>query len=331
MRTLPVIDGKMSGVEQASRLRTRRSRFVSRLVRHFLRSGFTLVELLVTMAILILLVAILASIFSSVSKTSQLGYASNERVQNILAITDFIRSDLRSALLPINRTDTNNLQFVLNPGSISAGFKNPHALFWQAPTATDQTLGDVAEVGYFVKWNTEKAGNPRPYLCRFAAENTTNGTNFLIYSAPSAWLSDALLDAAAPATSTNAYQGLIAENVVAFFVHCLDAKGQLITKNASGASFANSVFDSRQGFVDSAVPPNTNSACALPPAVRLGFVLIDARSANRIRTDEQTALKNITATDAADFVTKALALPQLQAVNQGLQSYQIEVNLMNAR
>ena len=62
--------------------------------------GFTLIELLVSMTILILLVAILSGIFSSVSKTSQLGYANNERMQNILAITDYIRTDLRSALLP---------------------------------------------------------------------------------------------------------------------------------------------------------------------------------------------------------------------------------------
>ena len=305
----------------------------SRLLSQPVRSGFTLVELLVSMTILILLVAMLSGIFSSVSKTSQLGYSNNERMQNILAITDFIRTDLRSALLPVNRTDTNNLQLLAlgNSTTISPNFQNPHAIFWQAPVATDQTLGNVAEVGYFVRWNTDNPSNPRPYLCRFSAENSTNGTNFLIYTSPAAWLTDSIIDAVAPADRAHAYQGLIAENVVALFVQCLDAKGQPITRNAAGAAFNNALFDSRQGFIDSASPPNTNAACALPPVVRLGFVLIDSRSANRIGANEQAALKGLSATDAAGFVSAALALPQLNSISQGLRSSQIEINLMNAR
>ncbi len=295
------------------------------------QSGFTLVELLVSMAILILLVAILAGVFSSVSKTSQLGYANNERMQNILAITDFIRADLSAALLPVNRTDTNNLQFVVNPGSLGTGVKNPHAVFWQSPNAADQTLGDVAEVGYFVRWNTDNAANPRPYLCRFSVANAVTGTNFLIYSAPAAWLTDVIVDAVAPANATAAYEGLIAENVVALFVQCLDRRGQLITKNATGGGFTNALFDSRQGFVDSAVPATTNSACALPPVVRLGFVLLDASSANRIGSAERAALTSIGATDAADYVSQALARTDLKGIAQGLRPYQIEVNLFNAR
>lgn len=293
--------------------------------------GFTLLELLVSMSILILLVAILAGIFSSVSKTSQLGYANNERMQNILAITDFIRSDLRSALLPINRTDTNNLQFVVNPSSIGADFKNPHAAFWQSPTAADQSLGDVAEVGYFVKWNTDNAASPRPYLCRFSVANSASSTNFLIYSAPTAWLTDSIINAVAPANKASAYEGLIAENVVALFVQCLDAKGQPITKNAAGTAFNNALFDSRQGFITAS--SITNAACALPSMVRLGFVLVDSGTANRIGPAERTALVGLgtTSVDAADYVTKALAWTDLKGIGQGLRSYQIEVNLLNAQ
>lgn len=296
---------------------------------HLARSGFTLVELLVSMAILVLLVVVLSNIFSSVSKTSQLGYSNNERMQNILAITDFIRTDLRSALLPVNRTDTNNLQFVAlgNPNPYTTNC-NPNAVFWQAPVATDQTLGDVAEVGYFVRWNTDKPSNPRPYLCRFSAENSTAGTNFLIYSSPASWLTDPIINSVAPADLAHAYQGLIAENVVALFVQCLDAKGQPITKNAGGNPFANALFDSRQGFTSST---NTNAACALPPIVRLGFVLIDSGSANRIGANEQAALRGLSATDAASFVSAAIASPQLKSISQSLRSSQIEVNLMNAR
>ncbi len=291
-------------------------------------SGFTLIELLVASAILLLLVVILAGIFSSVSKTSQMGYSNNERIQNILATTDFIRGELRSALLPINRPDTNNLQLIVNPSTISSQFKNPQAIFWQAPTASDQTLGDVAEVGYFVKWNTDNPANPRPSLCRFSVANSTAGTNFLIYSG-TPWLSDSILNSVAPADKAGAYEGLIAENVVALFVQSLDSKGQPISKAANGSAFNNATFDSRQGYTDAA--GTVVAACALPPLVRLGFVVIDTRSAAHIGTAEQTALTNISATDAADYVAKALASPQLKGVSPGLRSYQTEINLLNAR
>ena len=296
--------------------------------------GFTLIELLVSMTILILLVAILSGIFSSVSKTSQLGYANNERMQNILAITDYIRTDLRSALLPVNRTDTNNLQFIVNPGSISGAFQNPHSVFWQSPIATDQTLGDVAEVGYFVKWNTDNASNPKPYLCRFG-KDISNGNPpdaIRIYQHPTDWINDSVIAAVAPADQASAYQGLIAENVVALFVQCLDKYGQPVATNAAGIPFsANPRFDSRQGYIDS--KNATNAACALPPVVRFGFVLVDSRSALRIGPTEKTVLTTLasSATDAADYVTKALARTDLKGIGQGLRSYQIEVNLFNAR
>ncbi|MFZ4599775.1 MAG: hypothetical protein ACOYNN_14115 [Terrimicrobiaceae bacterium] len=37
------------------------------------------------------------------------------------------------------------------------------------------------------------------------------------------------------------------------------------------------------------------------------------------------------ASDAADFVTRALADPGLQSISSGLRSFQAEVNLLNAR
>ena len=190
----------------------------------------------------------------------------------------------------------------------------------------------MAEVGYFVKWNTDNASNPKPYLCRFSAENSPTGTNFYIYSSPNAWLSDSIINAVAPADQASAYQGLIAENVVALFVQCLDKYGQPVATNAAGIPFsANPRFDSRQGYIDS--KNATNAACALPPVVRFGFVLVDSRSALRIGPTEKTVLTTLasSATDAADYVTKALARTDLKGIGQGLRSYQIEVNLFNAR
>lgn len=313
--------------------------------------GFTLIELLVGVAILTILVVILSGVFGGVSKTWQLGQSSNERLQNIRAITDFITGELRSALLPVNRTDKANLQFVVNPANISSSFRNADSLFWQAPVAADQTLGDVAAIGYFVRWDESKPSNPRPNLCRFYAADSTDGANFLIYSQAGGsvpWLTDAIINAVAPADKANAYQGLIAENVVALFVQCLDTKGRPIEKNYEGTAFANKGFDSRLGFTDA---DGTKTAdfmnasggkspiCALPPMVRLSFVLVDARSAARITPAQKTALVTLAGSvaqqspkgDASAFVTAALADPQLKGISEGLRAYQTEINLLNAR
>ncbi len=317
------------------------------------RGGFTLLELLVSVAVLAMLVVFLASIFGGVSQTWQLGQSNNERLQNIRGITDFMSGELRSALLPVNRTDKANLQLVVNPTSISSAYQNPDAIFWQAPAGSNQAMSDVAEVGYFVKWDNSKPGNPRPMLCRFNVSNTTISPNFLIYSQSGGtvpWLSDSIVNAVAPADQANAYEGLIGENVVALFVQCRDSKGQPIAKNYAGSDFANTNkgYDSRQGYTDAAGVKTADFTDAtgtkaplsvLPPMVKLSFVLIDSRSAARIGSSEQAILVNLAKEianrspkgDADDFVTAALGKSGLEGISPGLRAYQTEVNLLNAR
>lgn len=314
--------------------------------------AFTLLELLVSVAVLMLLVVVLASVFGSVSKVWQLGESNNERLQNIRAITDFISAEMRSALLPVNRMDKKNLQFVVNPSSVSAAYRNPDAAFWQSPLASDQTFGDVAEVGYFVKWDTARPGNPRPFLCRFNVFATGNNPNFKIYSQVTGndWITDAILNQVAPADKDNAYEGLIAENVVALFIECRDTFGQPIVRSYSGGSFQDTVdgFDSRQGFTDSSGAKSDDfvdadggkgPVCVLPPIVKMSFVLIDARSAARITPAARDVLISLASGiarksprgDAAEFVTAAQANPELAGIAPGLRAYQTEIQLQNAR
>lgn len=313
--------------------------------------AFTLIELMVSVSVLAILVIVLASVFGSVSKMWQLGESSNERLQNIRAITDFISGELRSALLPVNRTDKSNLQFVVNPTAISAQFQNPDAAFWQNPLAGDQTYGDVAAVGYFVKWDGTNPRNPRPVLCRFSVSATKSPGNFLVYSqSGGVWLSDDILNAVSPADKDNAYEGLIAENVVALFIECRDERGQPIVRNYAGNPFVdtNKGFDSRQGFTDSTGAKTADFTesgggkaplCVLPPIVKMSFVLIDSHSAARIGPAEKTILTNLAATisqkspkgDASEFVAAALSRADLAGIAPGLRAYQTEVLLQNAR
>jgi len=315
--------------------------------------AFTLIELLVSVAVLMLLVIVLSAIFGNVSKMWQLGESNNERLQNIRAITDMISVEMRAALLPVNRTDKLNLQFVVNPTSLPSTYQNPDAAFWQNPLAGDQTYGDIAEVGYFVKWDvTTRPENPRPFLCRFNVYATGTNANFRIYSQTtgSDWITESILNNVAPADKDHAYEGLIAENVVALFVECRDTHGKPIVSTYAGGNFAdtNNGFDSRQGFTDSTGAKTadfTNSGggksplCVLPPIVKMSFVLIDAKSAARITPAAQTNLKSLAAAmaqkspkgDASEFVNAALANPQLAGIAQGLRAYQTEILLQNAR
>ena len=329
------------GIERTAPRGSRRSR----------RSAFTLLELLVGVAILSLLVVVLSVIFGGVSKTWQLGQSASERLQNIRAITDFITGELRSALLPVNRTDKFNLQFVVNPDTLSGEFRNGDAVFWQAPVAGDQTYGDVAALGYFVKWDESHPANPRPVLCRFAVSEASPGTNFLVYSQAGGavrWLTDEIVRSVAPADKAHGYQGLIADNVVALFVQCLDAQGRPIEVDYSGAAFVHRGFDSRLGFQDGGgvqSPDFTGPTgskiplCVLPPIVRLSFVLIDARSAARLTPTHRDALVTLAAGitrqtprgDAAAFVAAAAGNPQLGGISEGLREYRMEINLLNAR
>lgn len=292
-------------------------------------AGFSLVELLVAVAILAVLLLVLQQILAGSSGAWKLGEARKERMQNARAVTDFIALDLESALLPLNRPDTNNLQFIVNPAGVSAEFKNRDALFWQAPRATDAVLGDIAILGYFVKWDTTTPANPRALLCRFFAnygvrgETVTTNPNFRIYSQPSNWIDASLINATAPADAANDYRGLFAENVLGLWITTLDSAGKPIT--ASGQ-----MFDSRAGYEDSLLGPL--SACALPSAVEVGVALLDARSAARITPILQSALAGHAAAsaNAADFVAAVRNDASLQAVREGLRSHSTRVCLKNS-
>jgi len=303
---------------------------------HLRREAFTLAELLVSMAILSLLVVMLSQMVNQAATAWARGESNKERMQDARAVVEFMSNELQSALLPVNRPTQTGLQFVINPAAItSATFNNRDSVFWQTPQATDQTQGDVAEVGYFVRWDTSVPANPKPILCRFFVN--PRDPNFKIYSAPTAWLSDTILDAVAPGKKSTDpaknYQGLFAENVLGLWVTALDPTGQPITLDAAGASITG--FDSRKGYkyTDSSSATQTQSACSLPAAIDLGLVTLDSRSAKRITTDLQTKIQTLasTSTSAQAFVASAQSDPAFQPIIQGLRYFQTKVFLQNSK
>lgn len=327
------------------------------------RRGFTLVEILASIAVLLMFMALLGQMVNSATKAWGLGTSNTERLQNIRAITDFIGGELQAALIPSDPSSQTSLQFVLNPSgtlAISGSiYGNRDALFWQAPLATDQRLGEIAEIGYFVHWDlTTKSSNPRAQLCRFFVNPVQSGTtgppaaesNFLIYTTPNGWLSDDIIKSVVPvagppsSTSLNSYQGLFAENVIGLWVRCFDSAGTEISADANGVGFSSDFpsrtgYDSRRGYYDSTdTDPAHRTIKRLPAIVELSIVMVDSNAAARITPAMQQAIVSLyqNATDAdgnrfdgKSFVKQAQKDPRFQPIKSSLRSCQTRIFLQN--
>ena len=286
--------------------------------------GFTLLELLVATAVLALIVLVLSAMLSTTGSSWQAAVGRSESGLSARAIADYIQTDLRPALLPVNPSDTANLQFILNP---PAAPKNGDALFWQSPVANDTTYGDIAEVGYFVKWIADSNNTRKPVLCRFFVE-PTDAAAYEIYKNPGAWLTAPLIDSVAPGTPASNYKGLFAENVVGIWFRCLDGAGKAYAKS----------FDSR-------TPPSDSLGKVkhLPAAVQVSFVLISSKAASRITGAQEQTLTwlvgqvagamspdDSSVSPAEVFVSRALGDSNLKGVAAVLRPYTTTVNLVNA-
>ena len=293
--------------------------------------GFTLVEIMVAAAVLGLLLVSLVQVASAVADTWSTGHARAERRQHGRAIVDFIARELRSAALPVHRavlSDKADLQFVLNPTSLSTDLKNPHALFWQAPVATDTSQGALAQVGYFVHWDGTK-----PMLCRMFIN--PGSSDYLIYDANKigSWMNEGITNAATPAVQ-NGWVGLFAEDVMGFWVRCLDRNGQPIVQNGGAG-----LYDSRAPY-SSTVDDVTTAfeAPVLPFYAEISIVTVDSRTTARFDASTKAAIMDMVKSpgtlNAAAFIealkTQAAARKDLLPVLRSAVPYQIQVYLENS-
>jgi type II secretory pathway component PulJ len=240
--------------------------------------SFSLVEMLVALAILSIIVVVLLSITTSMISTWQLGQARNERRTVGRDALERMARDLRMASMPLSKSNTTNLEFVINPPGVSSTYELPQAVFWQAPVPSDGgTNGNLAIVGYFVQWI-----NGAPSLSRVLI-NPSAGSSYIIYSSPTSWITDALIQTTAPATSSSGYAGLMAENVLGLWVQALDPRGNPIQQSTG---LAGENFDSRlpYSYTNSVYTtvPTTNQAPVLPASLQVAIVIMDSRTAKRL-------------------------------------------------
>lgn len=291
--------------------------------------GFTLVELLVATAVLSLLLLVLGQFSSMLGNTLALGYGRAERRQDGRALIDFIGQEMRAAALPVDRmveAGRPGLQMVVNPGSVTDKFCHPHAVFWQAPLANDTSLGNMAVLGYFVRWLPSAGGNPpKANLCRLFINPTQPGggntpvpnPNYRIYTRENDWITDAILNEAAPADDPSGYLGLFADDVIAFFVRCLDESGEVI-KQGGGETF-NSRLGYSGKFKNEAGSWAVRSIAgpALPHSVEISMVILDTRSALQLNDALAQRIQDIAANLGNDLDTNTSPAEKMARQLQG--------------
>jgi prepilin-type N-terminal cleavage/methylation domain-containing protein len=315
--------------------------------------AFTLVELMVSISVLSILVLMFTTLFNSASHAWVMGSGNVERRRNVRALTDYIGTELKAAMLPIqtvNLATTGNLQLLVNPSNsqVPTAYQNSDSIFWQAPLATEATYGDIAEIGYFVKWQDNGNGQSLPVLCRFFVNPSITGTdgsvssnpNFLVFDPdPNRWLSSGLVDVVAPATSSSGYRGLFCENVVGLWIRSYSVDGKELPRS----------FDSRQGY-DCAMQKTVTNADGsnsvqtwtekryLPARITVSIAQVDshytaqlAAAGNSIR--QLTGSTSIR--DAEQFLEtfrqQAIGSSPLKPLLPGLRIYTTQVLLTNAQ
>jgi len=270
------------------------------------KRAFTLLEVLVATAVLSIIVVLLASFASQASNIWKDVSSNNQQRSAARVLLQYMARELQAVKKPLpmpTAAQANaNLQMI---ASLSSNSDNdtvipsdnlyPHALFWQVPVAQNTSKGNIASVGYFIRWDTSShPGHAKPILCRFFV-GPSDAADFQIYNQTGTeaqnWLS--VLPTVAPATAP-AYLGWMGDNVIGLWIRFLDTDGQPITKNAAGTTL-NYGFDSRQGYRSPATG-QVHPGPAYPPSVEISLVVVDSRTLAKIQTPP-----TYTQTTPADF------------------------------
>lgn len=221
--------------------------------------GFTLIELLVAMAVLTLLTVLLMGIMSQMVRLSQSTQSRAERLEKAGTALEMITRDLTAAIMPVDPTRSDTLQLKLNPPELEGLYQSPGAIFFQAPLAANQSQGDIAEIGYFIKWSSPPGETPNAKLCRFSVD-PADSDSYLIESGQP-WITASLLEQKAGG-DVPGYDGLVSEGVIALWIRCLDAEGHY-----------HYTWNSR-----------SQSPKRLPVAIEIALVVIDNRTAVKLES-----------------------------------------------
>ncbi|MDE1171803.1 MAG: hypothetical protein PW734_11445 [Verrucomicrobium sp.] len=267
------------------------------------RRAFSLVEMLAALAAYSVILLLLAQLASQAGKLWKRGADQDACRLRARVMLSYVARELRTAAVPFQKGATNSFQFLVDPPA-AGGRGYPDSVFWQAPIATETSAGEMAEVGYFVRWDGGRAR-----LCRFFAN--PSAPQYLLSSFPAEWLTPGLLAEGAPADAASRYRGLFLENVLGFWVRAYAADGTTPLPNP---------YDSRNA---------PDPAHPLPASVELSVAFVDEATAERLRVRKETGQVETLARSAQDLPRFLAALPPW--VRQAANGSTLRVSMDNYR
>jgi type II secretory pathway pseudopilin PulG len=236
--------------------------------------AFTLIEMMISVAVLVFILLIVMSFMNAVSATWTSGEQTSSTFQDGRAILDLMGRELTQAAM------SPSLQFITNP-SVPEHRTNSDRLFWQAPltyriSGSATPVTSLCEIGYYIDttYNLKRFFVPPSDTSNFqvfAVEPSDSGASWVTINSTT--------------TST------IATGAVGFWVRCYDANGDLIpwAGNAgvgdgnSASIHYNSAAHNRPATLGTSnsfiyTGASTARTNVLPNAVELTLILIDAKT-----------------------------------------------------
>lgn len=274
------------------------------------RLAFTLVELLVSMAVFSLLVVLVAAAVNQMLDIAQRSGAQANRIEGAGTALDQIRRDVTAAMLPPfsnpsagisgSGSGISPLQFALTtdgelppmpPGlALDSGRTlTSSVLAVRAPVGVDREGGDVTQVLYLLDWEEASGMPPVGTLRRYAP-------------------------AFEEITDDDPFTGFLSENVIAFAARAV--------VNSSPAGFYS---------YNAAIPPD-GLPPGLPNALEVALVVLDPQAATRLTEVPRLQFGGANPTrdefnqDIQDFID---SLPP--GVQRGARVFRTSIPIINSR
>jgi len=314
------------------------------------QSGFTIVELLVATAVLMLLMALLLSALNSSMTIWTRGSSKIQSFQQARAAYEAMTRKISQATLniywdydtdaatnPIGYKRQSELQFLSGPATnLISGATNTrtHAVFFVAPlgyaTTTTNLQSLLNACGYYLDFGPDSP--PSPLTASYAKsrfrlmEIWQSSENLGIYSS-----NKPLSTSANSWYSTNG-ASMLAENIIALIIRPRLPQREDPTGNAlvssSGFIYNSFATNSFTATNSSGAVSTGNTLHQLPPVVQVTMVAIDERSA--LRNANSTSMPDYGVTNFSQlFTTPADFQQDLQTLESGLISKNITYQIFD--